>query len=453
MITKAYLLAIAFLGMLATQARLLAQAEVSLDLQLSQGSYLAYTDQNIYVDAIISAPGGSASRAPLNLSFVIDRSGSMAGPNIEYTKQALLAALQTLSPKDTFSIVTFGSEVEILAPAQAVDKLENIASIIERIEALGGTALYDALNQGAAQLRRYRTPLGANRMILLSDGPPSRGPREKEDFHALARLLAQDTISISVVGLGHEFNEDILSSLATETNGRYHFAPQPAAIAQAFQNEIAPFQTPIARDLRLEIKLNSRSRINEPLGNAQPELNGNTATYNWDVLYANQSRRVILSGTITSAGAWDLYNPIARATLTYTPVAPPDAAPIITESAAKAAFSSSERAAIESINRSTLRHAYSLEIARSMKEAIDYADQGNLKKALKQIKGTLQDLKAINEELEDEVIAYSIQDLQSIYDRLKSDGLSLIDRKLLTARIANADAASEFEANDEDHAE
>ncbi|MCH6257846.1 VWA domain-containing protein [Puniceicoccaceae bacterium K14] len=413
---------------------------VALEISLDREYHLADSEQGIYVLSQISAHSIKAAdqpKLPLNLCLIIDRSGSMAGEPMNEAKFAISRAVETLDQNDTFSLITYGSEVETLIPAQQVKDLSNLEPRIQSIEAIGGSALYDALNQGAAQLRRHRTPTSVNRMLVLSDGPPTKGPREIDDFIALANLFTSEGLSVSTIGLGEDFNEDLLSSLATKGNGNFHYAQKNQDLSDTIISDLAPLNSIVARDVELKLEFNNVLKVEKVLGHGS-EDNNQSVTFKWPQLYSGTQLKGLVSASLHPGIHSKFLNvKIVDATLSYFPASSGFSERISEKQTTKTKLTTSRRLATDSLLPETLREAFSLEIADSIKEAIELSDSGKLQKGLREIRSTLQDIKWVNYELKDEVIAQQIETLQNLFDRIKEDGMNQIDRKILTESVVN----------------
>src|SRR4029453_15765006 len=174
-------------------------------------------------------------RSPVNVALVIDRSGSMTGDRIAATKKGAHVALERLSSDDIVSLVAYNHEVDLLAPAAPVggsrDKLERA---IEKLTADGTTALYAGVKEGGEQVKEFRWDTKVNRVILLSDGLANVGPSSPREVAELGRELASKGISVTTIGLGLEYNEDLMQRLAAARDGNHRFVESPRDFAAIF---------------------------------------------------------------------------------------------------------------------------------------------------------------------------------------------------------------------------
>ena len=199
--------------------------------------------------------GGLGARTPLNLCLVIDRSGSMDGPPLDYVKQACAYVVDLLSPNDILSIVTFEETVDVLMPPQRVTDKERIKDGIQRLMAGNTTNLYDGLLLGMQQVLTIADPGRATRLVVLSDGDPTAGIKDFSALVAHAGEIKARGITCTFLGFGPDYNEELLASMAKKAGGNYYYIPQPNLIPEVFRTELEKLMTVTARNLKLNIKL------------------------------------------------------------------------------------------------------------------------------------------------------------------------------------------------------
>lgn len=174
--------------------------------------------------------------------------------NVDFVKRALHSALEKISPRDQFALVAFAREARLLIPRQsgqnkrallpAIDELDNLQLGNDTYMAAGMSMGYEQVQQGFSREM-------VNRMIVLTDGFTLDGPQ----CQFLAQQAAQSGISISTMGLGVEFNEELLISIADASGGNAYFIHDPAEIPQAFAQELSGVQNVVLRDLNLKMRL------------------------------------------------------------------------------------------------------------------------------------------------------------------------------------------------------
>jgi Ca-activated chloride channel homolog len=183
-----------------------------------------------------AAPPGDRPR--LNLSLVIDRSGSMGGDKITFARQAACFAVEQLLPQDRVSVVAFDDEVRTLVPSTVVEQRAAILDAIRRIEPGGSTALHEAWRQGGLQVSQHLAPDHVNRVIVLSDGLANVGETNPDTIAADVHRLAQLGVSTTTMGVGDDYAEDLMQAMARSGDGNYHYIQSPSQLPAIFQSEL-----------------------------------------------------------------------------------------------------------------------------------------------------------------------------------------------------------------------
>jgi len=207
----------------------------------------------VTVEAAEALP--QTSRTPVNLSIVLDRSGSMGGTKIEQARLAAIEAVRRLHVDDIISIVTYDSVIETIVPAQPARNKDWIEEQIRRITPRGSTALFGGVSQGAAELRKYIEGSYNHRMILLSDGIANVGPSRPSDLAQLGASLLKEQIHVSTIGIGLGYNEDLMTDLAREGGGNTHFVEDASDLARIITSELGEAHQVVARRVVVEVEL------------------------------------------------------------------------------------------------------------------------------------------------------------------------------------------------------
>jgi Ca-activated chloride channel family protein len=194
-----------------------------------------------------------AKRTPLNVAVVIDRSGSMSGRKIEQARQAAGMVVDRLKNGDTFSLVSYETDVRVLVPAQRVGDKARLRRIIDRIESGGSTALYAGVEAGARQLEEYLDDGRINRVVLLSDGIANVGPSSNAEIARLGRRISQKGIAVTTVGVGRDYNEDIMAALAEASDANYYYVNDVEELPNVFAREIGELQSVVARKIVVRV--------------------------------------------------------------------------------------------------------------------------------------------------------------------------------------------------------
>ncbi len=205
-------------------------------------------------------------RPTINLGLVLDRSGSMAGAKkMAYALQAASFAVQQLLPTDRVSVTAFDDVVETFAPnAQAVDKSGLVAQIM-KITPRGVTALYDGWKEGAAQVENNLVSQGMNRVILLSDGLANEGVTDPNVIAGETRALAARGVGTSTMGLGDDYNEDLMQAMGEAGDGNYYYIESPQQLADIFQTEMQGLMANLGQKVSLGLEPQRGAEVVEVL--------------------------------------------------------------------------------------------------------------------------------------------------------------------------------------------
>lgn len=204
----------------------------------------------LLVEAAPTAPPSVA--VPLNFCLVLDRSGSMQGSKLASMKAATRRLIETLTPEDVVAIVIFDDTVQTLVPATpAADKAALLAAI-ETISEAGGTAMSLGMQAGQAELQKHAGPDRIGYMLLLTDGQTWG---DEEVCRTLARDLGASGVRITALGLGAEWNEQLLDDLAEATGGSSDYIAEPEQITSFFQRAVRSAQGTAATEARLLLRL------------------------------------------------------------------------------------------------------------------------------------------------------------------------------------------------------
>lgn len=414
-----------------------ARPALTLEVATNREFYHADSHNTVYIESRVGTTASAPaiiSPASRNLTFVLDRSGSMAGASIQALRQAMAATLSSLPDRDIVSVVFFGSDVETLIEAKHRDQLGDLDALLARIEPAGGSALYDALNQGAAQLRRYAGPATINHLVLVTDGPPTKGPRELDDFSKLAEVFAREGFTLSAIGLGQDFNEDMLATLARIGNGRFRYADQPEKIAEALQAEVSPRHTLVARDAVLTVEFRSDCEDVGSYGWKQSSIDRETVTYRFPYLFADQELNLLASAAVRTP-RFSTSASVASVRLRWNDLA--DGQPREIIKPVSILFDSDATAARQSANPAVTRTTVSTLISEGMQRAIEQIDKGDFKRALRALRRARDDAQSLNYDLEDPRITARISQLETYLKEVQARGLNQLDRKILRSGLFN----------------
>ena len=232
-------------------------AAVRLEAGLAQPVMLAGQKNKAHLRVSLFGEKAQATgpRPDANVCIAIDRSGSMhAGNKMAAARDGARSALAKLRDSDYVSVVAYDSVVEVVVPARNASDRAAIEAGIAGVGARGGTALFAGVVKCAGEVRKFASKNRVNRIILLSDGQANEGPSSPAQLGALGASLAAEGISVATVGLGVDYNEDLMVELALRSDGSHAFVQHAADLARFLDQELGMVAAVVARDVEVKVR-------------------------------------------------------------------------------------------------------------------------------------------------------------------------------------------------------
>ncbi|PDV96855.1 VWA domain-containing protein [Candidatus Chloroploca asiatica] len=228
---------------------------IQLEATLSRAVLPESTEpQLIYALLDMHALGGTAPllKLSLNLCLVIDRSSSMRGERLQQVKEGVARIIDLLSEDDYFSLVTFNDRADVVVNTQRVRNKQELKQAVNRIEAAGGTEMATGMAMALQEVQKPVMLQGVSRILLLTDG---RTYGDEGRCVELARRAQDRGIGVTAMGIGTEWNEDLLETIAARENSRTQYITSATQISQVFADEVKRMSSIFAQDLRFQVEL------------------------------------------------------------------------------------------------------------------------------------------------------------------------------------------------------
>ncbi|HOZ51895.1 MAG TPA: VWA domain-containing protein [Chitinophagaceae bacterium] len=278
------------------------RGNISLSTSFENDYYTRNHRQGHFYAELVSSKysGNSEKYTPLNLSVVIDRSGSMAGDKIRNAKLAAKHIVDQMRPDDYLSIVIYDGTVDVLQSSITVNNKQLIKNKIDQITDRGGTNLMGGALEGYAQVKRHYQSNYINRVLLMSDGLANEGITDMKQIERIIRSKSRvDGISISTFGVGRDYNEDLMTAMAESGNGNYYFIDHAEHIASLFEKELHGLSQVIAQNAELKITLPEYVNVDKVYGH-RFEQSGRVLSIQFHDIFSEETKGVLIKYTVQS---------------------------------------------------------------------------------------------------------------------------------------------------------
>ena len=279
---------------------------VSVNARLVQNKILKNSDGVVNLALTLQAEVPAAATGEtghgVDLVVVLDRSGSMQGLKIEHARQAVRNLLADLAPEDRFALVSYADQAQAhtdLLPVTDGRRLQ-FDEAVQGIRPGGGTNLGAGLQKGMDLLAGSAPDGNVRQIILISDGLANKGITDPTRLGILASRAVTHEFAVSTVGLGAEFNEQLMTAIADQGTGTYYYLENPAAFGEVFRAEFRGARTLAAAGLEVRVPLSDGLQLTDA-GGYPVRTEGTTAVFYPGNLRFGQSRKIFLTLRVPSA--------------------------------------------------------------------------------------------------------------------------------------------------------
>lgn len=251
------------------------------------------------------------NRQPLNISLVIDRSGSMSGDKLDYTKKAIDFVIDNVESTDMISIVQYNDKVSVVSETDFVTDKKSLHTKVGQIHAGGSTNLSGGMLEGYSQVKNGKKGSFinqlieivktaqkenfVNRVLLLSDGLANVGVTDLATLQLMAqKKFREEQIGLSTFGVGADFNEELMTNLAEYGGANYYFIEKPDSIPQIFAKELSGLLAVIAQNTQVSVKFASQYAKCTKVYGYPATITDDKVSINFNDIFSEEQKAVLL---------------------------------------------------------------------------------------------------------------------------------------------------------------
>ncbi len=322
----------------------------------------------------------SEERVPLNIALVVDRSSSMAGQKIVQARAAASELLNVLGPQDRLSLISYSSDVSVDVTSMKVTpgNLPAFRQAIEELQPGGYTNLSGGFEQGCEMVSNTIQEGSVNRVILMSDGQANRGVTEIGGLERMADACLKNGVSLTTVGMGLDYNEDLMTAMARKGAGNYHFIENGSRMARVFQHEATGLAGTVARKTWLRVDMAPGVELLKVHGYSH-KIDGNTVRIPLSEFASKQEKDILMRLSVSAQKKGD--RPVISFRLSYDDVL--NDTKVKANSKLIASVSGSKAVVVKNVEKKVVDHAQRVEVAESMDEAMTAYERGDQDRAQK----------------------------------------------------------------------
>lgn len=269
---------------------------VRLSATLDRHSVMVGRDGEVRAEIVIEADKETMviERRDTDLVVILDKSGSMRGTKISYAREAVRELIGQLGPSDRFALVTYSDDASTLielAPASLAAK-RSWTGTVDRIGADGYTNMSGGMDVAFDLVESQRLPGRAARVVLISDGLPNLGDPSPKGLIRRATRAPKGDYVMTAVGVGEDFNEFLMSSLADAGTGNYHYLASGGNLTAVFANELSTARTTVASGVTVCLQAQPGVTVLDASGYPLERQGDGSVVFRPGILFAGQQRRI-----------------------------------------------------------------------------------------------------------------------------------------------------------------
>lgn len=246
-----------------------------IDVSGSMSSYISHPmsgesfyNQNLRSKLAMNSILGN--HAP-NFPTFNENLGQRSTSKMELVKKAAIKAVEGLKEGDFVSLVTFHTSAQVIKDAVKVTPASKIEMIqaINSLQANGGTNLHAGWLSGATEVVKNLKEKYVNRVMLLTDGETQTGITDPKEIARDVAAIYKSGVTTSTFGVGASFNEALLQSMSETGGGNFYYIQDEKQFDQMFAEEFTGMANLAATEITLQLELAQGFQVAEQMNSYQ----------------------------------------------------------------------------------------------------------------------------------------------------------------------------------------
>lgn len=402
------------------------RGSLSMDASLDRSSLLANQRGEAFLRvAVTGVPVQAAGRLPMNVVVVIDRSGSMGSQSpsgsekMADARAAAKSLVAQLAAGDKIAIVSFDDQVDVLAETCTIGSAScsRVNAAIDTLYARGNTNMHGGLSTGLTQAQALFRRDQVNRIILISDGQPNTPANLNtlEQLTTLTRRIAKAGINVTTIGVGTDYNEDLMAKVADAGQGNYYFVADSAKMAAIFDKELKTMMAVVGREAVVKIALRNGVRVEQVYGYEASIGRDEAAITVGDVMGGRYQEVLARLSFPAQTGTQELVD----VSLVYHDALAKQDRKLNSTVAAR--FVTDERQVAASLNKEVAEKVEKVKIAGAMQQAMDEFKAGRADKARQILRTQNAASKTANAAIGSDALAGELKSLEEVEASVDED--------------------------------
>ena len=369
------------------------ESDVKATYALSQPTIVVGESTKISLVIRFGADGQKEDvpRRKLNLSLVLDRSGSMGGTPLRQAIKAAQEVVGEMTEDDLLSVVIYDDDVDTIVPHAKVKDKKAIQQRIGNVRAGGCTNLAGGWLEGIKHVKQHAKPDEVNRVLLLTDGQANMGITDPAVLKKTAGEKAREGVVTTTLGFGSGFNEDLLIGMAREAEGNFYFIESPEDVEQVFKIELEGLSSVVGQNVVVNVHPAETVEHGWVLNKYRTQEKGEELVVTLGDVYAVEEKVLALEIQVKAPKAGPLN--LAKVAYSFQAVVDGSIKDLSGEFVVTANAGTPEEAAAATQDLKVVGEARRLEIAKAKDEAVELADKGDHKTAAQKLRKIAEDLR------------------------------------------------------------